>query len=284
MPSQLIDDKGAVWPACSRRLRESFDSPYSGGEFVDYAVVNLGFAGVDTYNRACQVRVRPEFVEPETAAALQAWLAQCGLERVVVTWFDGDWRRELMSSPAQAWRRLEHLLTQARPARPGDFVSRPVGQHELHARSPLGRIVGQWGYYAVPAGRTALMGLLRQTLGDRYVIVREGRGGRLVFAEFGSAMFADYDTWRMCAVGAPIEEQPDRDYGRWVADAYRETLARGQPSIADVDAIVRWPHAGRCRMRYKRVIVPLASASDPPALLGGPLFDDRIDLRIGAGG
>lgn len=122
------------------------------------------------------------------------------------------------------------------------------------------------------------------TIGNRYVIVkRDPSNQRVVFHEFGDGMYAKYETWRMCAVGAPIEEQPDRDYGKWVADAYTEALVAQHPMIADIDAIVSWPHAGRARMRYKRVLVPIVSAAGAPMLLGGSLLDNRIDLRVGLG-
>ena len=54
----LIDDQGEIWDGQSRKLRQSFGSPYSGGEFSDYAVANLGFVALNVYGGSCQVRPR----------------------------------------------------------------------------------------------------------------------------------------------------------------------------------------------------------------------------------
>src|SRR5690606_12999560 len=116
---------------------------------------------------------------------------------------------------------------------------------------------------------------------DRYVVVKhENKAGGLIFQEFGSGLFDKYETWRTCAVGAPVEEQPDRTYGRWVAETYAEAIAADQPQVQDIDAIVRWPHAGRTRLRYRRLLLPLKDSDGGRLLLSASLMDNRVDLRV----
>jgi hypothetical protein len=123
--------------------------------------------------------------------------------------------------------------------------------------------------------------LLEPLLGHRYVVVRgQPNAEKLVFSEFGGGIFANYEVWRSCAVGAPIQEQPDRLYGRWVSDAYKEALQSRGPCLDQVDAIVCWPREGRLRMRYQRLIVPIKVSDQEVHLLGGSVVDDRIDLRV----
>ena len=141
-----------------------------------------------------------------------------------------------------------------------------------------------WPATREPSGQRALLAQLKAALGGRYVVFRQAEdNGRIVFHEFGPGLFSDYETWRTCAVGAPMEEQPDRAYGRWVASAYYDVMTMRQPRIEDVDAIVRWPNTGRARLRYKRIVVPLATDDPlaPPMMLGGSLIDNRVDLRVG---
>jgi hypothetical protein len=281
MKLSIIDDVGMTWPGASRRLREAYDSPYSGGEFLEYAAANLGFVVISSNNRSCQIRLRPSFVKPATWRAVAATLHALVPERTVVTWLDDEWRDELIGTWPRLSERLAELQEAATGHKPPVYMRREVAASELHPASVLGRIVREWTRYAKPAARQELRELVGDTVGDRYVIARlRSDTGRIVFEEFGAGLYTPYETWCACAVGAPIEEQPDRDYGRWVADAYYSVLARGTPEIADVDAIVRWPHAGRCRMRYKRLIVPLPSATEAPVLLGGSILDDRVDLRL----
>lgn len=280
----LIDDQGEIWDGQSRKLREAFDSPYSGGEFADYAIANLGFIALNVYGNSCQVRLRPSTIGERSLAALRSWFGQTRCERLVLTWLDRDWSNELMRGCDLAFARVTELIEAGARAKPDDFLARLIPDSELHPQSPLGELVRQWPRISMPTGQHALMHILENTIGNRYVIVKHDSSmQRVVFHEFGDGLYGKYETWRMCAVGAPIEEQPDRDYGKWVADAYAEALAAPKPMIADIDAIVRWPHSGRTRMRYKRVLVPIVSAAGAPMLLGGSLLDNRIDLRVGLG-
>lgn len=284
MSLQLIDDHGQEWSGGSRKLREAFDSPYSGGEFVDYAVTNLGFVAIHGYGSSCQVRLRPSLITDVCWRAVRRWLSGASAERVVVTWFESEWAYELIRNGDSAVRRIEGLIATAGSARPADFLSRSIPVDELHPTSPLGEIVRNWPEYAVPSGQQALMQLLQATLGSRYIVVKRSETrDKIVFKEVGAGLFSEYETWRNCAIGAPMEEMPDRAYGRWAARCYDNALQTNQPQIDDVDAIVRWPHAGRMRLRYKRVIVPINTATDSPMLLGGSFIDGTIDLRMGGG-
>jgi len=283
MSVRLIDDQGQDWSANSRQIREAFDSPYSGGEFVDYAVANLGFAAVNDYGSSYQIRLRPSLIGEKCFRVLTEWLRLAKSERVVLSWYGTDWSYELFRTPVAAASRIEQLVRSSRTSKQEDFLSRKVSTHELHPTSPLGHLIRNWSAYSAPSSRDTLVNLMRSTLGERYVIVRKNdNDGRISFQQFGRDLFSKYETWRSCAVGAPIEEQPDRVYGRWIASTYGEAFESEGPVVTDVDAIVRWPHAGRARMRYRRVLVPLRTTSGPPLLLGGPIFDNRIDLRLNA--
>ncbi len=278
----LIDDQGEIWDGQSRRLREAFDSPFSGGEFTEYAVANLGFIALNVFGTSCQIRCRPSLTGERTHRALRTWLGQKSCERIILTWFNQDWTNELVRGAEAALMRMEQLAIGSRKPKPTDFLSRLLPDAELHPKSPLGELVRDWRQLAVPSSQHSLIKLLEQTIGNRYVIVKQDPGiNRVIFHEFGEGMYSKYETWRNCAIGAPVEEQPDRNYGKWVADAYAEAFAANRPMIADIDAIVRWPQEGRARMRYKRVLVPLISASGAPMVLGGSLLDNRIDLRVG---
>lgn len=278
----LIDDQGEIWDGQSRRLREAFNSPYSGGEFAEYAVANLGFVALNVYGASCQVRFRPSIVADTTSRALMTWLGKSNNERLVLTWLDDDWSSELLRAGPTCVKRIEQLIAEKAHGKPIDFLTRLLTVDELHPGSPLGELVRNWSSLSTPSGHHALMRLLEITLGKRYAIVRQdASSGRMIFSELGDGLFSSYDTWRSCAIGAPMDEQPDRLYGRWVAAAYEQAFERNVPMISEVDAVVRWPHAGSSRMRYKRVIVPLAAASEARRLLGGSLLENRIDLRVG---
>lgn len=276
----LIDDQGTCWNGHSRELRAAFDSPYSGGEFVDYAVINLGFIAINVYGNSFQLRLRPSLVKPRAVTALANRLEAARVERVVLTWFGSDWSNELIASHDATMKRITELVRAGQNSNPADFLVREADPTASHLNPAIGQILSNWQRLGTPNGQHQLMSLLQATFGDRYVVVkRDQKINAIVFHELGEGLFSKYETWRSCAVGAPVEEQPDRTYGRWIAGTYMDAINSGQPRLEDIDAIVRWPHAGRTRLRYKRLLVPLKRPGQETMLLSASLMDNRVDLR-----
>jgi len=276
----LIDDQGELWRGDSRQLREAFDSPFSGGEFVEYAIKNLGFIALNSYGTSCQLRLRPGFATAKAIMSARDWLLHTKVARVVLTTFEGGWRDELLQ-PTKVEGRLDGMLESTVSQRPDDLLRAPLTAAALEARAEVMDIIEGWPHLLSTYEAATLTRLLRTVFGDRFVVVRKADGAdRFVFQEIGATMFPGYDPWRTCAIGAPLEEQPDRNYGRWVAKVYREAIETGEPRVEAVDAIMRCPVRGRSRFRYKRLIFPLPQSSTGPLLVGGSFTDTSIDLRI----
>lgn len=276
----LIDDLGELWHGESRRLRAAFDSPYSGGEFVEYAVKNLGFVAINVYGTSCQVRLRPGFAATKALDAFRNWLQRSRFERVVITKFENGWRDELVR-PAEAERRVDALVQPERSRAPDDHLAETLDPAAMSSRPMLADLTESWPQVAEAYDVDTLVRLLRTAFDERFVIVRRSPDRqKLYFQEFGDRIYARYEPWRTCAVGAPIQEQPDRAYGRWVSNLYQQSVDQDSPRLDAVDAIVRCPQRGRSRFRYKRAIFRLASGSTGDLFLAGSFEDPSIDLRI----
>jgi len=277
----LIDDQGEIWRGDSRELRAAFDSPYSGGEFIEYAVKNLGFIAINVFGASCQTRLRPELITERAALSLLDWIGTTRLERMVVSAFDRDWSNELLRM-SEVPNRLAQMLAKGGSARPDDFLSRTIDPSSVDNRPLLRNLIEAWPRIVEHYEFDALTSLLRGVFNNRLVVVKmPAEVPRPVFHEIGEGLlYSAYDTWRACAIGAPVEEQPDRHFGRWVAGVYEDAAAANRPRIEDVDTIMRWPHAGRSRHRYKRLIFPFQTGDKPTFLIGGTIVDDMIDLRL----
>ncbi len=278
----LIDDQGEFWRGDSRQLRVAFDSPYSGGEFVEYAVKNLGFVAINVFGESCQARIRPSFVAEKALQGLIEWLGKTRTQRIVLSTYDSNWRDELFH-PRNIATRLDdllHLKHQA-PKNASDFRTQPLAPQVLEASPMLRDIVHAWPHLMSTYDADTLIRLARYALGSRYVVIkRSNPQGELVFQEISDQIYSACETWRSCALGAPIEEQPDRAYGRWVAKSYYDAIGAQTPKLDAVDAIVRNPKHGRSRWRYRRLVFPIQCKSDKPILIGGSIIDHSIDLRI----
>lgn len=272
-----------MWDGASRELRRTYDSPYSGGEFSEYVVTNLGFIALNVYGSSAQIRLRPEFVSDRTFDSLYRWLLTKRFERLVLTWLEKkEWVSELLGSTTLALTRLDELIEHVKRSSPDEFLSQPLTPRQVNGDPLMAMIAKQWAHVD-HSPNLAVPPALEPILGNRYILLRRDESSaRLVFKQLGDGLFAPFETWRTCAIGAPVEELPDRKYGKWAATAYHDVMTSRTPKFEHVDALVQWPNGGRARMRYKRFILPLDAAGKDPLLLGGSFMDDRIDLRVGS--
>ena len=277
----LIDDQGELWRGDSRQLRIAFDSPYSGGEFVEYAVKNLGFVAINVFGASCQARLRPGFVTERATKSLLDWLTRSRLERMVVSTFERDWKSQLIRV-ADAPEKVRQFLGRPETNQKPDFMANRLHPTALDDLPLVKDIVSAWPNLLSNYDTETLLRLTKSALGYRFAVIHgNGRNGeRLTFKEISASIYSTYETWRSCAVGAPIEEQPDRAYGKWVANAYYDASQTGEPRCEVVDAIIRYPDRGRTRQRYRRLIFPIKGNDEGTLLIGGSLLDNLIDLRI----
>lgn len=283
MMQLLVDDEGKTWHSSSRTLRDAFDSPFSGGEFIEYSVKNLGFVAINGYGQSCEVRLRPGFVSDKAILALGKWLSDSHIQRVALTTFDKKWRHELIAAVGVE-ERLNQLVMESAAAPALDYLARPLVAGVSTMLPDAQKILASWPFLMANYSTETLLQLARFALNDRYVVIkRSDNQEKLIFHEISDEIYKHYETWRCCAVGAPIEEQPDRAFGRWVAGTYYEVEPTNIARQDAVDAIMRLPHvARRSRLRYHRLIFPVPNGSSGPLLVGGSIVDHSIDLRVGA--
>ena len=85
-------------------------------------------------------------------------------------------------------------------------------------------------------------------LQGRFLIVeRFGREDTLLIRAIGSGYRAFDTNWSTKSAGMPLDEQPDVDYGTWLAKGYLGVLAGMQARAEEVDAIIYRPRYGRRR-------------------------------------
>lgn len=277
----LLDDQGEMWRGDSRRLRIAFDTPFSGGEFIEYSVKNLGFVAINVYGASCQIRLRPTFVTQKAFATLIDWLGESRIERAVLTLFDAAWRDELVQS-SKAIGRLEEVVLGCSNGRHNDLLSKELPVQARESPPLIADLLASWPHLVNNYTTDVLLRLIGTAFDQRFVAVKQSPHlGKLVFHQFGESMYTQYDVWRTCAIGAPLQEQPDRTYGRWIAGAYREAASLEMPRQDAVDAIIRCPVAGgRQRFRYRRVIFPMQATGTDITFLAGSFADNAIDLRV----
>lgn len=280
MTNLLIDDAGQFWDGASARVREAFSSPYSGDEFSDYVVRNLGFIAVNQFGSSVQVRLHPLRATTKALAGLVDWVEKRRLPRIALAWYSGSWRYELLTTSDLLWR-VDKLVKAAREPAPDAILTKLSDLGELPGMGSLQVLMQHMPKVVGPTQQQALLNLVRRSLDDRYLLADwKSDQQRLVFSEFGSRIFLQQLPWKERTVGKPVEDQPDPTYGQFAMKSYEQALKDGKPRFESVDAIVNWAD-GRRRLRYRRLIIPFRREAGGLAVLCGSLQDDRVDLRVG---
>jgi hypothetical protein len=278
----LIDPEGTIVDAdwFTRRLEGLPNSV----AVLNYVVETIGLVWFETIEKGCRIYLHPKKIQPAMEAALYRTLLEQQPQRVLVSYAIGAGQHKIYASAAEAIAGIASVLWEQRPQRSSRFASRPVDLATLKGFPSLQHLLDA---YRASEGSIDLLqqqDLLANELQSRFLIVeRVGREDTLLVRAVGSGYRAFDTNWSAKSVGMPLDEQPDVDYGTWLARGYLGVLARKQAQTEEVDAIIYRPRYGRRRFTYRRLMLPFASANGRQLVLSTSVTDPSIDLRLRSG-
>jgi hypothetical protein len=281
MQTIVLDDHGHAWDVRSSALRHFLRCPTPDFDFLRYLIDNLGFVTVTSSRPgAARIRMRFETAIPASVAAAIYLIADMGLERIVVSHSDAGSIDRLFSSVSQAVAYIDQRVAEPHWQAAAKVQSRPLPIETLAgSKGPLPALLSLWAC----SDRTTDLAALKQTLcatsAARFMAV-EPIAGRLTIVDLGSGFDSFSKSWQENALGMPVEEQPDYEYGRWVQSMYGTVLETQQPRLDDIDAIIRRPHLNdKVRVLYQRLILPFRyGGHGATRLVGASLVSQSIRL------
>ena len=284
MRSVVFDDRGETWDAQSRELARDLHASIGGDELSDYVVRNLGFVAAKDMGGSLRVSLRPSVVSPIAFSALLYWLHDRAADRVLISFCDREWTHEMMRSRDEAVRKLMDRVDFGQGARDGDFLQEDLPVTGLAQASPLREILNMWHALGGKFDRERLEPVLDRALHGRYVLV-EAAADRpaMVIKDVGNGLSKPAEYWLARSIGNRVEDQPDYDYGKWIARFYREVVTKGEPNLGNVDAVIRFPQEARRSFRYQRLVLPFSGEGQSTMLMAASLADPAINLRVKPG-
>ncbi len=281
MRSILFDDRGDIWDAGSRRLADDLNASIHGEDLVEYAIRNLGFVAAKEMGGSLRLSLRPAVVSPIAFSALLYWLHDREADRVLVSFFDRAWSHEMLRSRADAVKRLLAKVEFGVGGRDGDFLYEELPIDSLEEASPLRSALAMWSESNGAFDRQRIAPFLERGLNGRFVLVEASpTTPALVLKDVGGGLSKPAEYWLARSIGHRVEDQPDYDYGKWIAKFYRKVITRDEPSLSDVDAVIKWPEHSRQSFRYRRLVLPFKGKGNSTMLLGASLVDSSINLRV----
>ena len=275
----LIDPEGTIVDA--DRLTRRLEGLPNSVAVLNYVVETIGLVWLETIEKGCLVYLHPKKIQPAMEAALYRTLLEQQPQRVLVSYAIGAGQHKIYASAAEAIAGIASVLWEQRPQRSSRFASRPVDLATLKRFPSLQRLLDA---YRASEGSVDLLQrqeVLVNVLQSRFLIAeRVGREDILLVRAVGSGYRAFDTSWSAKSAGLPLDEQPDVDYGTWLAKGYLGVLARKQAQAEEVDAIIYRPRYGRRRFTYRRLMLPFATADGRQLVLSTSVTDPSIDLRL----
>ena len=275
MWSILLDERGLRCDPRSLALRSRLHASVDDQDLEQFAILNLGFVAVVARAGRIRIRLRPAVAAPAALSALYLFLHEQPPHRLVVSWYDGCWRDEIVGWGESGWRRLTALLEAAKLPKSG-YARRRTSIDKLGSATPF-RHLFEDPSRAVHSVINPY--LLPAPLKGRFVLLMEDGNGELRVSDFGPTMMSRSNWWRQKARGHRIDDMPDWNYGRWVGDAYREARLTNQPLLEEVKAVINWPEVGTFSHSYWRLILPLRQPRRPTRLLGVTVDKPEVGVR-----
>jgi hypothetical protein len=251
-------------------------------DFVNYVVNTMAFAWLDARELGFQVRLQPTKIAPQTEAALYFILLERRPERVLVSLSLGEaCNHKMYASGAEAVQGITSAIAAERQKRSRRFRSRSADFSALRGFPSLQRLLDLYQSSNARLDPVRLEALLSPMLESRFLLAeRIQRDDVLLITAVGNGYRAFDNRWFIRSAGLRLEEQPDVDYGIWLAKGYRAVLDGKAPQTEEVDAVIYRPRRGRRRFTYRRLMLPFSGAGGRQFLLSTSMPDPSIDLSV----
>ena len=267
-----------------------------------YAIRNLGFIKFQILGGSVvEVELHPRNVQLPALLAVQQQLLSSRVRLFRIKYLDMEWKSEILSSADLTITRLSELCTP-------DFIE-PYSERFTSSKqdygillrdgdNPLSPIMQKWrtsfGYF----DPTLISFAIRHKLLSRMMIVGiKSRNSDPRFRFIGDGFRWLEDDYQYIGIGERIENQPDKEYGAWVAEFYKSVASTGQPRYDFVKAAIQLapPKKGLFVTRYERLLLPWRTSSaevfvtlssqkrlDEPSVDLGPPKSSEPFIRVSA--
>lgn len=250
-----------------------------------FAVKNLGFIKFQIIDGSVvEIELHPRNVQLSSLLAVQQQLLSSRAKLFRIKYFETSWRSEITSSSERAITRLAELCAPAfAPPSSEKFLVEPRDYSTLFDNdgSPLRPMVQKWRMSFGHFDPTVISFAIKHQLLSRMMIVAvKPRARDAIFRFIGDGFSWTDDTFQLNAIGQRVENQPDKEYGGWVAEFYKSVASTGQPRYDCVTAAIHQQQPGRGRsgvIRYERLLLPWRTPSEEVFVtLSSKMLDEEV--------
>jgi hypothetical protein len=232
-----------------------------------FAVKNLGFVKFQLFDDSLiEIELHPHNVELPALLAVQQQIISAKAKLFRLKFFESSWRSEIFSTSEHAVSRLSELCSpKFAPTSKEKFLIEP--QHFLTLfdtkENPLRLMAQKWRASFGHFDPSVISFAIKHDLLSRLMIagVTPGRSEPVFrFIGDGHANWLDSE-YRFRAIGEKLENFPDKDYGAWLSQFYKNVARTGEPRYDYVTAAIQ-KRPDTYVTRYERLLLPWKTPSD----------------------
>ena len=236
---------------------------------ASFAVKNLGFIKFQVLDQSViEIELHPHNVELPALLAVQTQLLTSTVRLFRIRYLTTSWQSEILSAPDLAVSRLSELCApRFAPAISDKFVAEPRDYRTLfdNTETPLGLMAQKWRMSFGSFDPTVISFAIKHQLLSRMMIVGITPGqSDPVFRFIGDGFKWLETDYQFYGLGESIQNQPDKEYGSWVAAFYKSVASSGQPRYDIVSAAIqaRPTKPNLFMTRYERLLLPWRTPSE----------------------
>jgi len=235
---------------------------------TSFAVKNLGFIKFQMFDDSIiEIELHPRNVELPALLAVQQQLMSSRVQLFRIRYFDTAWHSEITVGSERAMARLAELCSPSLASPPTDrFIAEPLDHSILFndQANPLSLMIQKWRMSFGFFEPSVITFAIKQQLLSRMMIIGvKPHGIDPMFRFIGDGFPWTDDGYKLGAIGRRVEDQPDKDYGDWVAEFYKSAARTGQPRYDRVTAAIQgWQGKSKTNItRYERLLLPWKTPS-----------------------
>ena len=279
----LITPTGELIDANANSLRRRFGAVVANESLVGFLIRNMGYTGFARDGDSVALRIKPSRFTLAAYARLARLVEDASPRRVSLAWHEGGWTYEVLPGVEPALMRISKLLAIARnDGRPQKYITEPRALDNLDRNHPFAELLEVWRETSGQLNVDGYPDLLQGPLLGRYAVMSVDRStGGVHFQRLGGGYGMYYSGWAERFIGQRVDDQPDIEYGRAVANCNRAAIACRSPQLTDVDAIIFDPKSKRrIRGQYERLSLPIKASNGDVRLLCSTLMNASINMRL----
>jgi hypothetical protein len=253
-----------------------------------FAVKNLGFVKFQVLDQSViEVELHPHNVELPALLAVQQQLLTSTVKLFRIKYFTTSWQSEILPAPDLVVSRLSELCApRFAPAERERFLVEPQDFSKLYdaGDGALHLLAQKWRMSFGHFDPSVISFAIKQQMLSRMMIFGvKPDWSDPVFRFIGDGFRWLESDYQFLGIGERVENQPDRDYGGWVAEFYKSVARTGQPRYDHVSAAIQLNPGERklFTTRYERLLLPWKTSSEEilVSMLSKRLGDDGGGAR-----